>query len=137
MRTLRIGEVAAQAKVGVDTIRYYERRGVLRPPSRRRSGYREYTPATVERICMVKALQGMGFALDDVIEMLGNLDAGRATCQSERARVGKVLTSLDERIRALKQVRRRLTDTVRGCDGGRCALLNGPPRALPRRRFGG
>jgi MerR family copper efflux transcriptional regulator len=122
MRTLTIGKLAAQAEVAVDTVRYYERRGVLPRPSRRGSGYREYPPSMVERIRLIKSLQGMGFNLDEVIEILGDVDAGSAGCERERPRVGKVLFRLDERIHALQRVRRRLTDAVRRCDGGRCAV---------------
>ena len=80
---MKIGEVAAEADVSVDTVRFYERRGVLPAPLRRPSGYRDYGPSTVERIRMARALQHLGFTLDEVIDALQAHDAGTATCESE------------------------------------------------------
>ena len=73
---MKIGQVAADADVTVDTVRFYERRGVLPPPERRPSGYREYTPAAVERIRMARDLQQLGLTLDEIIDALHAHDAG-------------------------------------------------------------
>ena len=80
---MKIGEVAAEAEVSVDTVRFYERRGVLPTPRRRPSGYREYPTSTVERIHMARALQHLGFTLDEIIETLHAHDSGTATGDSE------------------------------------------------------
>jgi DNA-binding transcriptional MerR regulator len=126
--TLKIGEVAARAEVGVDTVRFYERRGVLRPVGRRASGYRQFTAATVERIRFVKILQGMGFSLDEIIGVLRDMDAGSASCAGERPRVERVLARLDEKIAVLRRSRRRLLATIDRCRRGTCTLVE------PRRR---
>jgi DNA-binding transcriptional MerR regulator len=72
---LSIGEVAARAGVGIDTVRYYERRGVVPPAERRSSGYRAFRPQTVERIVFVKELQALGFSLDELDQLASIVDA--------------------------------------------------------------
>ena len=66
IETMRIGEVARQAGVNVQTLRYYERRGLLREPARRSSGYREYPPHTVRLIRFIKRAQELGFTLAEI-----------------------------------------------------------------------
>lgn len=73
---MRTGEVAAQANVNIQTLRYYERRGLLPQPPRRESGYRAYGPDAVEIVQFIKRAQALGFSLDDV-ESLFETDGGR------------------------------------------------------------
>ena len=77
---LRIGEVAARAGVNVQTLRFYERRGLLQEPPRRPSGYREYPPESVRLIRFVKRAQQLGFSLDEVHELLQLRMGRRAAC---------------------------------------------------------
>ncbi|MFO0754284.1 MAG: MerR family transcriptional regulator [Thermodesulfovibrionales bacterium] len=70
MRYLSIGQLAKQAEVTIDTIRYYERRGLLSPPRRKESGYRQYRADTVLRISFIKHAQALGFSLDEIAELL-------------------------------------------------------------------
>src|SRR4051812_26420904 len=81
---MKIGEVAGQAGVSVDTVRFYERVGVLPAPARTASGYRDYETDTVERIRFTRELQRIGFTLADAVDALAAHDAGGATCDSER-----------------------------------------------------
>src|SRR5689334_294289 len=83
---LSIGAVARAAAVSVDTVRYYERRGLLPRPPRGASGYRAYEPPTIDRIRFAKHLQGLGFTLDEVVALLRDVDRGSATCAEERPR---------------------------------------------------
>jgi MerR family transcriptional regulator, copper efflux regulator len=117
---VKIGEVAAAADVSVDTVRFYERRGVLPAPSRRPSGYREYVPSTVERIRMARALQQLGFTLDDVIDALHAHDTGSATCESEVWRLESAVDQIDAKISELRRTRRALTASIRDCQAGHC-----------------
>ena len=117
---MKIGQVAADAGITVDTVRFYERRGVLPAPTRRSSGYREYTPSTVERIRMARALQTLGFTLDEVIEALGAHDSGTATCASELWRLEAVLDRIDTKIAELRRTRGAITTTMAECRSGRC-----------------
>ncbi|MDI3289300.1 MerR family transcriptional regulator [Polyangium sp. 15x6] len=130
MTALKIGEVARQAGVGVDTVRYYERRGVLPAAPRRASGYRAFTPATVERIRFAKELQELGFTLDEVMEPLHAADTGTASCASEQPRFEAVLARVAQKIVALRAVRRRQMQTLRRCRAHECTLLDEPLRAI-------
>jgi DNA-binding transcriptional MerR regulator len=118
-----IGELARRAEIGVDAIRYHERRGILPAPFRRPSGYRQYTAATVERIRFVKALQALGFNLDEVREVLRDVDEGIASCGSERPRFEVVLARIDRKLADLKVVRRGLIETLGPCRDGKCTFL--------------
>jgi DNA-binding transcriptional MerR regulator len=118
----KIGRVAFEAGVSVDAVRFYERRGVLPEPRRRESGYRQYTSATVERIGFAKALQSLGFSLDDIVAVLKDVDAGIATCENEQPRFESVLARIDDRIAELAAVRRRLRRTLARCREGRCSF---------------
>jgi DNA-binding transcriptional MerR regulator len=95
---MKIGQVATAAEVSVDTVRFYERRGVLPEPRRRPSGYREYSSSSVERIRMAKLLQQLGFTLEEIIDCLHAHDAGNATCEGEMWRLDAVLGRIDARI---------------------------------------
>ena len=116
---LKIGRVASGAGVTVDTVRFYERRGLLPAPLRRASGYRQYSRATIERIRFAKALQALGFTLDDVIAVLRDVDAGIASCARERPRFETVLGRIDEKIAELAAIRRDLLGTLKRCHEGR------------------
>lgn len=117
---MKIGQVAADAEVSVDTVRFYERRGLLPAPRRRPSGYREYPPSTVERIRMARSLQPLGFTLDEIIDVLHAHDAGTATCDSERWRLETVLDRIDAKITELRRTRRLVTTTIQECRTGHC-----------------
>jgi DNA-binding transcriptional MerR regulator len=121
---MKIGEVAADAEVTVDTIRFYERRGVLPVPQRRPSGYRDYPPSTVERIRTARALQQLGFALDEVIDALRAHDSGTATCDSEMWRLEAVVDRIDAKIAELRRTRRTIIATMADCRAGRCRFIS-------------
>lgn len=120
---MKIGQVATDAGVTIDTVRFYERRGVLPAPQRRPSGYREYTPATVERIRMARALQQLGLTLDEVIDALHEHDAGTASCEGQLWRLEAVLDRIDAKIAELRRTRRAITRTVAECRTGRCRFI--------------
>jgi DNA-binding transcriptional MerR regulator len=122
---VKIGQVAQQAGVSVDTVRFYERRGVLPAAQRRPSGYRMFGESAVERIRMAKALQDMGFTLDEVIDALHAHDAGGATCDSERWRLEAVVDRIDAKIADLNRARRHTLDILEDCRAGQCRLTPG------------
>jgi DNA-binding transcriptional MerR regulator len=129
---VKIGEAAREAGVSIDTVRFYERRGVLPAPERQPSGYRVFTEAAVARIRMTRALQDMGFTLDEVIDALRAHDAGGATCDSERWRLEAVVDRIDARIADLRRVRRNTVKALEECRAGRCRLAS-PQGADPGR----
>jgi DNA-binding transcriptional MerR regulator len=121
--TLSIGEVAGRAGVGIDTVRYYERRGVLPPAERRSSGYRAFRPQTVERIIFVKELQALGFTLDELVALLRLVDTNEASCQSARGYAVATLDRIDAKIKALSATRHQLASILDACNSGTCAQL--------------
>jgi DNA-binding transcriptional MerR regulator len=117
---MKIGQVAADADVTVDTVRFYERRGVLPPPERRPSGYREYTADAVRRIRMARALQQLGLTLDEIIDALRAHDAGEGADGSQHRRLEAVIDRIDVKIAELQRTRSNITDTLADCRAGRC-----------------
>ena len=88
-----IGEVAAGADVSIDTVRFYERRGVLPVPERTDSGYRTHPPATVDRLVLARRLQSLGFTLDERIYAVGTCTT-RAARPARRSGGGSTPSSL-------------------------------------------
>jgi DNA-binding transcriptional MerR regulator len=119
---MKIGQLAGQAGVTVDTVRFYERRGLLPAPERMASGYRTYTPATVERMRLARRLQQLGFTLDEVIDALHANDRGGASCDSERWRLEVVLERIDTKIATLRAGRREVRAVLAACDKGVCVF---------------
>ncbi len=124
---LRIGEVAAQAGVNIQTLRFYERRGLLRKPSRRPSGYREYPPDTVRLVRFIKRAQELGFTLAEVGELLWLREDQNANCSDVRATAKAKIENIDQKIQSLSAVRYALQILVKSCtrDGStrECPIL--------------
>jgi DNA-binding transcriptional MerR regulator len=124
MTGLRIGAVAAASGVHLDTLRYYERRGILPEPARSPGGHREYEPDAVTTVRIVKALQRLGFTLSEVSDLL---DSGRhrhrTNDQDLRAAITTKIDDIDQRIADLQAVRASLLAAISaGChDLTRCA----------------
>lgn len=114
MQCLRIGQVAVQAGVHIQTLRYYERRGLLEEPERTRSGYREYPPETVRIIRFVKRAQDLGFTLGEVGDLLALRKRPRDR-RKVRAAAEAKLRDIDDKVRRLQSMRRALTTLVESC----------------------
>lgn len=122
---LRVGEVAARAGVHRETLRYYERRGLIPAPPRRASGYRAYPVDTVERVRLIKWAQGLGFTLREIAE-LGRIprDHVRGRARDVRTRAGRKIREIDEKIHRLQAMRGRLSAITRcRCDGHPCPIV--------------
>lgn len=113
---ITIGRLARAADVGVETIRFYEREGLLAPPARTASGYRLYPPATAERLGFIRRAKALGFSLAEIRELLE-----LAAPDGERARVKSItkdkLAEIDQRIAELQRMRTALADLSRQCSG--------------------
>lgn len=121
---MKIGEIASEAGVTVDTVRFYERVGVLPPPARTESGYRDYDPETVERIQFTRELQAIGFTLNDAVDALAAHDTGNATCESERWRLQAVLDRVEARLAELTALRGRIVQAQEACTSGHCLFTS-------------
>lgn len=114
---MQIGQLARQAGVAVDTVRYYERCGLLAAPSRRPSGYRMYRDQDLERLRFIRRGKDLGFTLDEVRELLRlNADPGSQRSQV-RALVANRLAEVERQIDALHGVRDTLADLAASCSG--------------------
>ena len=120
--TLSIGTVAKRAGVSVDTVRFYERRGLLPNPRRRASGYRVYEPNVVARIRRIKDLQSLGLSLDEIAEVSRLQEHGAGSCDSQRPRGDALLARIDQQIASLQAKRDRLTRAMQACADGVCVL---------------
>src|SRR2546428_13493442 len=88
MGTLSIGQVARRAGVGIETVRFYEREGLLEVPPRRASGYRQYSGQVVKRIHFIKRAQKLGFSLKEITELLRLRVDGQTSCEEVKKRTG-------------------------------------------------
>ncbi len=113
---MRTGQVAEAAGVNVETLRYYERRGILKEPPRRSSGYREYPAGTVQVVILIKRAQEIGFSLEEVQDLLRLRNNTRRSCKTVRnAAAGKV-DEIDQKICALRAMKRALSKLITACD---------------------
>ena len=121
---LTIAGLARAAGVGVETVRYYQRRGLLQTPPRR-AGFaiRHYGKADVERLVFIRAAQASGFTLEQIGELL-SLDAGRDRKRA-RALARARIQELDEKIAAMMKAKAALEKLIKACAGGRgpCPII--------------
>lgn len=120
MDSIGIGQLAARAGVSIDTVRYYERSGLLTPQTRLASGYRRYSELQVARLRFIRRAQELGFSLKDIRELL-SLSKQRDVARVKRA-AEKKLGEVEARLAALVRVRDGLATLVATCPGhGRAA----------------
>lgn len=113
---LRVGDVASKAGVSVDTVRHYERKGVLQNVSRDASGYRRYPETAVHRVLVIRRALTLGFSLDELASIFRERASGSAPCGRVREMAGRKLEELDQRIAALIALREALSETISGWD---------------------
>lgn len=109
---LRIGEVANRSGVSVDTVRHYERKGILGPIARDDSGYRRYPADVIERIRIVRRALGIGFSLDELARIFRQRDSGKPPCAQVYELATRKAAELDERIAAMTALRAALGQTL-------------------------
>ena len=125
---MKIGELARQAGVAIDTVRYYEREGLLPMPARQQSGYRVYEADDVRRLRFIRRAKDLGFTLEEVSGLLA-LSAQRNEDMAEIKQAAKGrLEQIDARIAELQRVRAGLQQLVTHCPGhgslATCPILN-------------
>ncbi|MEZ4588303.1 MAG: heavy metal-responsive transcriptional regulator [Gemmatimonadales bacterium] len=113
---MRIGEVARKAGVNVQTLRYYERRGLVLPARRESSGYREYDAETPRRVRFIKRAQRLGFSLADAAELLTLRGRPSSDMQAVRAAVTAQIDAIDSRVRSLSRIRAELAAMLECCE---------------------
>jgi DNA-binding transcriptional MerR regulator len=125
MEPLSIGQLAEAAGVNTETVRYYERRGLLAEPPRTAAGYRQYGPADVWRLTFIARAKRLGFTLTEIGELVGTDDEG----STERTLVAAQakLAAVDQQLRDLAETRARLQQLIGVCADGAdadCITLN-------------
>ena len=114
---LTIGRVAQSAGVAIDTIRFYEREGLLPEPRRRPSGYREYDQGAVSRLRFIRRAKDLGFTLEEIRELLALSADRHGGVEGVRERAAARLRAIDARIAELQRVRDGLSELVEACPG--------------------
>jgi MerR family copper efflux transcriptional regulator len=125
---MKIGELAQRAQVNIDTVRYYERQGLLPEPVRRASGYRDYSSDDVRRLRFVRRAKALGFTLveiRDLLELSGHRDDDMA---GMKATASEKLADVEEKLAELTRIRDALQSLVESCPGHgalqQCPILN-------------
>ena len=108
---LRIGEVAEQSGVSIDTIRYYERKHLLPKAPRTAGGYRVFTQESIGRVLFIKQAQELGFSLEEIGDLLTNTDCGRV-----RDLLNAKLSELDARMKSMQSFREKLSQYLIECE---------------------
>jgi MerR family copper efflux transcriptional regulator len=134
MSNLSIGQLARQASVPIDTIRYYERNQLLAPAGRLASGYRRYGDTELKRLRFIRRAKTLGFTLEEIRSLL-SLSEERNVAKVKRAAEGK-LEDVKRRIAELQRIRKGLRTLITACPGhGRaedCPILNAFIQENPR-----
>lgn len=126
MEHLKTGEVAKRAGVNVETLRFYERKGLLPVPPRRESGYREYPEESVQRIRFIKRAQELGFSLGEIQELLALRVQRGTTCAEVKERAELKVQDVRQKIADLKAIERALNTLAVTCSG-RGPITSGCP----------
>jgi len=127
--SLKIGEVARRAGVGVETLRFYERSGLLDRPARTKGGYRLYDTEALRTLEFIKRAQSLGFTLEEIKRIIADSRAGQRPCAEVRETVRRRLAELDEQMAQIRRYRNALATTLKQwdekgfADGDFCGLI--------------
>ena len=128
MADITIGQLAEQSGVGVETIRFYERKKLIAQPKRPRSGFRHYDEDAARRIRFIRQAQELGFTLAEVKQLLELRLDPRTSCADVKSEAQTKIADIDERINSLQIMRTALMDITRSCSGegptSECPILD-------------
>ena len=116
MESLTIGQLAQRAGVGVETIRFYEREGLISEPPRRPSGYRDYPLETVTQIVFIRRAKNLGFTLKEINELLDLRVRPRRNCSQVKQNADAKIADIDGKIASLRRMRGALKDLTKACE---------------------
>ncbi len=117
MNGLTVGEVSKGAKVNIETLRYYERRGLVPKPPRSVSNYRLYPEETVRRIQFIKRAQELGFSLKEIKDLLSLRATVGARCAQVQKRATDKIQDIEQKIKTLRAMKKALSKLVAECSG--------------------
>lgn len=125
---MKIGELAQRAGIGIDTVRYYERQGLLPPPVRQASGYRSYVAPDIDRLRFVRRAKGLGFTLQEIRDLLALSGRREDDMGSLKASATEKLAVVEAKLAELTRIRDGLRTLVESCPGHgaleQCPILN-------------
>jgi len=128
MRTLTIGQVAAQTGTNAETLRFYEREGLIPPPARSDAGYRHYSDAVIQRVRFIQRAKEVGFSLREIGELLSLRADPHTSCAEVKARAQEKIASIEAKQRDLETMRAALAKLARQCRGrgpvSECPILD-------------
>ncbi len=117
MTTLTIGRVARRAEVGVETVRFYERQGLLEEPPRRKSGYRQYGEEVIDRLRFIRRAKQLGFTLKEIKELLSLQLDPSSTCGEVKRRAEAKIADIETKIHTLQAMKKALRGLTAACRG--------------------
>src|SRR5262249_9977088 len=127
MTRLSIGQVARLTGVGVETVRFYERQGLLAAPDRKASGYRQYGEDALARLRFIRPAKGLGFSLKEIRELIALRVAPDGTCADVKERAAAKIAAIEVKIRDLQKIRKALLRLTASCRGSgslqECSIL--------------
>jgi len=115
MDKMSIGALSKQTGIGIETIRFYERLGLLKPIGRKSSGYRIFDASSLKAIVFIKHAKELGFTLSEIRELLNLKADKKSKCQSVQIKAEGQLKSVEEKIHHLKQIRSVLSELIQRC----------------------
>lgn len=128
MKPLTIGQVARNAEVGIETVRFYERQGLLEEPARKASGYRQYSEEVVARLRFIKRAKELGFALKEIKELLALRVDPDTTCVEVKRRAEGKIADVEQKIEDLQRIKKALVKLTSVCRGrgptSECPILD-------------
>ena len=116
MQTFKIGELARHIGVGIETIRYYERRGLLPQPDRGPSGYRQFGPLHVRHLRLIRSAKELGFTLREIGSLLPLLDSPTNGCEDLHSIARQKLREIDEKMKELETFKTHLCEAIAICE---------------------
>ena len=116
-KPLTIGQVARRSGIGTETVRFYEREGLIEEPPRNGSGYRQYPEQAIARIEFTQRAKELGFSLKEIKELLSLSIAPGTTCKDIKNRAQAKITDIEEKLRTLQCMKKALTKVTAACSG--------------------
>ena len=115
MKPLTIGKVAERAGVGIETVRFYEREGLLAEPPRSASGYRQFDESIIKRLQFISRAKVLGFTLKEIKELLSLRVESYGTCDNMKAATDAKISDIDNKIQTLRRMKKTLTQLATAC----------------------
>jgi len=117
MSGLTIGQVAQKTGMGIETIRFYERKGLIAEPPRKESGYRQFEPDVLDRLAFIQEAKALGFSLNEIHELMSlRLKADTSSKEIKKIAAAR-LADIEQKIKVLKRMQRALKKLVDQCPG--------------------